>query len=594
MTFFCAKCQKRHDVREISADMWSICKDGLREALKARFKELIDTSGNHSANKEDLYDLYNDILGFILIPEPQLSEVPNKNRESRINACFSLNPNNLKQLSNLRKEGSVAVGNYVIHFGTILNLYSRWNEAQYSIDVVPKEWFSISIYEQPVKVFFSENGVVDKVTDMENVPFSEGDHMHGFTHICSSCGCVLSRASGTAEEIVVALAGAPRAGKTACMVAMISSLLNGGCPGIRVIPMAHDDKWSDLSREIEYYQQGMRVEKTPDRITDVPAHSLKVQLNDRNHTQRVLTIVDMPGEFWQGTHGLTTDFFKQYAGIYENIDCIWFVISKATICLSNVHMIPESVQDALLNFVSEDVGIIRDSAPQNLSANLSMLKTQLQHPLPPTMVIVSKPDYSIGELDEEKTRQYKLFPPETMDVPSSNGSELMQVLNSDATRLFGMNQYPIYEHSNNVRQFIDDVCPSFLTSIESNCSDHFYAAVSPYGHPAADRDDLGCDVPTPYHELYPFLWALSIQGGLQVYQDCKWLKKNFFGKVVSDEHTRELVFFRHKEQNLPAPHGGKEKQLWEDRKLVNNAIRNNLLMNSRKYVPEVVINHERP
>ena len=594
MTFFCAKCQKRHDVREISADMWSICKDRLREQLKSRLKELIDAPGDHSDNREDLYDLYNDILGFILIPEPQLREIPGKYREARINACFSLNSHNIKQLSNLRKEGSVAVGTYTIRLGTLLDLYSRWNEAQYGIDIVPKEWLNMVVFEQQVKVFFTDFGVVDKVTDIENDPFSDDDRMHGFTHICSNCGCVLSRAAGTAEEIVVALAGAPRAGKTACMVAMISSLLNGGCPGIQVIPMAHDDKWNDLSKEIEYYQQGMRVEKTPDRIADVPAHSLKVQLNDRHHTQRVLTIVDMPGEFWQGTYGLTTDFFKQYAGIYENIDCIWFVISKATICLSNVHMIPESVQDDLLNFVSEDVDIIKNSAPHSLSVNLSMLKDQLQRPLPPTMVIVSKPDYSVGELDEEKTRQYKLFPYETTNVPGCNAEDLMQALNSDSSRLYGLNQYPMYEHADNVRQFIDDVCNSFLNSIESNCASHFYASVSPYGHPAADRDDLSSEVPTPYHELYPFLWTMAIHGGLQIYQDCKWLKKNFFGKVISDEHTRELVFFRHHESDRLPPKAGKETQIWEDRALVYDTIRNNLLMNGHKYVPEVVINHERP
>lgn len=594
MTFFCAKCQKRHDVREISADMWSICKDGLRDELKIRLKKLIDTSGDNSDIKQDLFDLYNNILAFILVPEPKLSDIAGKSRSSRINAYFALNPNNLKQLTSLRKDGSVAIGTYFIRLGTLLSLYSRWDEALCSIDIVPNEWLDTVMYEQQIKVYFAQNGVIDKVTDMENVPFADADHMHGFTHICSNCGCVLSRASGTAEEIVVALAGAPRAGKTACMVAMINSLLNGGCPGIRVIPMAHDDKWSDLSKEIEYYRQGMRVEKTPDRITDVPAHSLKVQLNDKQNTQRVITIVDMPGEFWQGTHGLTEDFFKQYAGIYENIDCIWFVISKSTVCLSNIHMIPESVENDLLHFVSEDVGIIRNSAPQNLAINLSMLKNQLQRPLPPTMVIVSKPDYSIGALDEAKTRQYMMFPAEVFDVPDCNASELMQVLSSDNKRLYGMNQYPMYEHSNNVRQFIEDVCPPFLTAIESNCEDHFYASVSPYGHPAVDRDNLTSAAPTPYHELYPFLWTMSVMAGLQVYQDCKWLKTNFLGWVISDQHTKELVFFRRGTLAQAAPRGNKERQAWEDRKSVYHAIQNNLLMNGSKYISEVVINHERP
>lgn len=590
MTFFCAKCQKRHDVRDISADMWSICKDGLREQLKERFKALIDAPGAHSENKEDLYDLYNDMLGFILMPEPKISQVSGKHTDARINAFFSLNSTSVRQLVNAHRSGNVVTGTYTIRFGILLNLYARWDGANYSIQVVPHEWYDKVMYEQDLKAYFDDNGVLDKVTDMDNVPFPLEDQMQGFTHICPHCGRVLSRASGTAEEIVVALAGAPRAGKTACMVSMLHSLMNGVCPGIRVIPMANDDKWNDLSKEIEYYSRGMRVEKTPDKITAVPAHSVKVELSDKYHTQRVITIVDMPGEFWQGTTGLTPQFFKDYSGIYENIDCIWFVISKATVCLSDVAMIPDMVQEELLVNVSEDVGIIKNSAPQNLAVNLSMLKSQLQKEMPPIMVIVSKPDYSVGDLDEEKTREYKLFPADNMDVPSCNANDLMQVLHNDSKSLNGINQYPIWQHAANVRAFIEETCPSFLSAIESNCENRFYAAVSPYGHPAADRDDYASMAPTPYHELFPFLWTLAIQGGMPIRQDVRWLGKNFLGRVVSDEHTRERVFFRYTEKDVPA---SKKDKKGEDRKHVTDTIRNNLLMNGQKFIPEVVINHER-
>lgn len=590
MTFFCAKCQKRHDVREISADMWSICKDGLRDQMKERFKALIDAPGSHTENKEDLYDLYNDMLGFILKPEPEIKQVEGKHTDARINAFFPLNSTNVKKLQNPKRSGNVVTGVYTVRFGILLNLYARWGEAQYSIGIVPREWYDEVMYEQEIKAYFDNNGVIDKVTDTENVPFSIDGQMHGFTHICPHCGRVLSRASGTAEEIVVALAGAPRAGKTACMVSMLNSLLDGSCTGIQVIPMAHDDKWDDLNKEIDYFSRGMRVEKTPDKITAVPAHSVKIQLNDKHQTQRVLTIVDMPGEFWQGTSGLTADFFKQYSGIYQNIDCIWFVISKATICLSEVKTIPEEVQQELLNKASEDVDIIKKSAPQNLSMNLSMLKSQLQKELPPIMVIVSKPDYSVSELDEEKTREYNLFPVDGMDVTSSNAADMMEVLHNDSRLLYGLNQYPIWQHAANVRAFIEQTCPSFLSAIESNCKDRFYTVVSPYGHPAFDRDDEMSMAPTPYHEMFPFLWTLAIQGGLQIRQDCRWLKKNFWGKIVSDEHTRELLFFRYTEKD---PTAAKKNEKAEDRKRVTDTIRNNLLMNGYKYIPEVVIDHEK-
>ena len=600
MTFFCAKCQKRHDVHEISADLWSICKrkddqgnSQLRENVKTRFMELINTRGG-GTEKAELMSLYNNVLAFLNSPEPAIGEVSGWHREARINAFFALNKNTYRTALNTNAEGDVVSGTYKIRLGILLNLYSRWDLADYvsAISLIPKEWYNEVIHEQEMKVYFGDNGVLDKVTDLENVPFPEGDEMHGFTHICPHCGHELSRAAGAAEEIVVALAGAPRAGKTACMVAMLSSILKNNCPGIRIVPMAHDHKWDNLRGEIDFYDQGKKVEKTPDKLTEVPAHSILIQLNDRAKTQRVLTIVDMPGEFWQGTTGLTPEFFREYAGIYENIDCIWFVISKATVCLSHTSNIPNYVVEDLSKIVSEEADIIRKSAPQNLSINLGMLDSQLQKPMPPIIVIVSKADYSITEVDEERTRTYKLFPEDLMEVASENASDLNTALKTDSHRLHGLGQYPLYEHSNNVRSFIEDTCPPFLTAIEENCPDHFYTAVSPYGHPALDRDADYTEEPNPYHELFPFIWTLAIKGGLQIFQGCKWIKKNFLNMVVSEEHSKELVTFRYTNRNMPVPKG-KDKQRIEDLNQVYKAISNNMLMNGHNYISEVVINHEK-
>ena len=84
---------------------------------------------------------------------------------------------------------------------------------------------------------------------------------------------------------------------------------------------------------------------------------------------------------------------------------------------------------------------------------------------------------------------------------------------------------------------------------------------------------------------------MAIQGGLQAHQDVKWLKKNFLGRIVSEEHTRELVFFRYNEGRAAV---SKKDKVAEDRKCVMDTIRNNLLMNGSKFIPEVIINHEKP
>lgn len=609
MTYFCAKCQKRHDVSEISADMWSICRPTLRNRVNERLKELIEAPGDHNEHKTELFDLYNDLLGFLASPNPVVESSQGKHKEAQVNAYFPLNMANCKEkLSNSTINSGVISGTYNIQLGDLLLLLPRWDQQSslQSLQYVPKSWYAETLLSLPMQAYFYENGLLDKVTDTDNVPFTDktatatmtGESRStdlGYTHICPHCGCVISRAAGRAEEIVVALAGAPRAGKTACMIATLNSLLQNNCPGVRIVPMDNDTKWSNLESEIKnYYRKGKKVEKTPDKITEVPAHSILLEVSGNPRIRKVLTIVDMPGEFWQGASGLTADFFKQYSGIYENIDCIWFVISKATVSLSHVDQIPAHVQEKLRSEVSEDAEIIQKSAPQNLSINLGMLKDHLNHrgkPMPPMIVIVSKPDYSTTVLDQKKNQEYRLFPDE--NVASVNAEELACTLKANKQKGFGVAQYPIFDHSKHVRTFIEDTCPAFLSAVEENCPDRCYVAVSPYGHAAGDRDDLDLDPPVPYHELVPFIWTLAIQGGLLIYQNCKWLKINILGRVVSEEHTREAVSFRYTNRNLPVLKRGKAKREVEDRNRFYNAICNNLLMNGRSFVSEVVIPHEK-
>lgn len=597
MTYFCAKCQKRHNVTEISADMWSICRPKLRNRVTQRLKELIDAPGSHSEHETELFDLYNDLLGFLASPNPVLEPAGEMHQEAQVNAYFPLNGANCeKRLSGHTTNGRVISGLYRVNLGELLALLPRWDQQSTSQNIayVPKAWYHETLLSLPLQAYFRENGVLDKVTDMQNVPFTDGTDL-GYTHICPHCGCVISRAAGRAEEIVVALAGAPRAGKTACMIATLNSLLQGKCPGVRIVPMDNDSKWSNLENEIQnYYRKGKKVEKTPDKITEVPAHSILLEVAGNPRIHKVLTIVDMPGEFWQGASGLTADFFKQYSGIYENIDCIWFVISKATISLSQAESIPEHVQEMLRNEVSEDAQIIQNSAPQNLSRNLDMLKEHLnanKKPMPPMIVIVSKPDYCTTPLDKNKTREFHLFPGE--DVATANVKELGTIMKANNRGGFGVVQYPVYAHAMDVRAFIEDTSHEFLSAVEDNCDDRCYVAVSPYGHAAGDRDDPELNAPVPYHELIPLIWTLAIQGGLTIYQNCKWLKKGFLGGTTQEEHTREAVFFRYTNRNLPVPKRRAERRVVEDRNLVYAAICNNLMMNGRNFVAEVVIHHEK-
>lgn len=604
MTFFCSKCQTRHDAHDISADMWSICRDTIKDGTVEVLKELISGTEDESRLRQ-LNDLFNDLIRMINTTEPKIRVGDGLQKTVRINGFFALNRNNVQDLANVKKKeenqyGSSVCGDYTVRFGTLLRVYDKWDQSNATTDCVPADWYDRVVCVQPLIASFNENGVLDTVSGLDHVPFSQYGKMLGFVHICPHCGCVLSRASGAAPEIVVALAGSPRAGKTSCMVAMFHALQQGSCPGIQIVPVPHDEKWKVLQKEIDNYASCYKVEKTPDNDTEVPAHSVLIQIGDRNDHLRVLTIVDMAGEFWEGGSGLSDRFFEDYAGIYEHIDCIWYVISKATVLLSQAAIIPETVNQKLIEHVSEDKDIILKSKPEQLSNNLNMLQKHLKKRMPPIMVIVSKPDHMISELDRQKTSQFQLFPVEEDNAALCNAEDLQMTVGSDRNQRHYIRQRPLRSHADNVREFIADVAPSYLNAIERNCPDRFYTALAPYGRPATDKDEPSVGAPIPYHELYPILWTLAVHGGMQITQSVRWLKKNFLGFTVSEEHTDERVTFVHT-VHPQVDARGRDRRRAEDLKLVYDTVRANLLMNDSedgtkkvmKYVAETVIQHER-
>lgn len=601
MDFFCAKCQKRHNVKMISADMWSVCGKQLREEVKNWFESW--QNDDHSDNAEAMRRLKDDILTFLGLADANgaLSMEPfaGRSADARINAYFALYEGNFKnQLVGMTTVPGKTTGIYIIRLGMVLTLYMHWMDADEACvklaEQLQEGLRDTVILEQPITITYNDNGTLNRVGDEKDVPFSrKNGEMVGFNRICPCCGRVLSRASGRAEEIVVALAGAARAGKTACLVATISALNSGKFAGAQIIPQAHDGMWTRLEKEVRFYERGEKVEKTPINLNEAPAYSFLIKMKDPHETQRVLTVVDMPGEAWFSEKGLAEQFFRDYAGIYENLDAIWMVISKATICLSGAFTIPEDVGQELNHVASEDVEIIQNAAPERLHTNLDFLRTKLHKKLPPTLVIVSKPDYQLrGEADAG------LFPTNCGDIAYTSREELDRLVNINTRELVGMRQTPLWNHAADVRDFIKNTAPKYIEAIEQNCEDRFYMSVSPYGHSASDRtadpDSNVCEnLPSAYHELYPFLWTMAIHGAVPISQHVTWITRDILGRVRDEESQNRPYFFRcRREQQVPMLKGNAKIQ-WEDLLQIEKTIGDNLLMHTLKCSTEVVLNHKR-
>lgn len=595
MTYFCTKCQKRHPVTDISADLWSIVRDDVTMELDELSIRLQQQA--KEKNGDEIADFFDALIRFINDAESIPVDTSAFYGEKSVNAFFPLNATNIRQLQNIGKSGRTISGTYVITLQQLFDLYSRHapGRSERLVEAARKhisgEWMQSPVCQQRITAFFDTNYVLDKVTDQNDVPFDIHGRMLGFRRICPHCGRELSRAAGRAEEIVVALSGSPRAGKSSCMVAMANSLLqNGHTYGLSIVPMSHDNQWEQLSQEMETYRKCGKITKTPDTQRIVPSHSMLIRLKDARATERVLTIVDMPGEFWQSGRGLTAEFFQQYSGIFENIDCIWFVVSKATVRMSQSN-IPDAIRQVLADNTSEDVEVIRNANPMNVGINFGMLKDQLassmQKAMPPTMIIVSKPDFVVGPADREETRKYQLFPDSSEDISGCNARETASALKMDRERLYGIREAPMFAHSRNVRTFIDKVNPTLLAAVEDNCHNRFYASLSPYGRPAREGTE-GYEVPTPYHELFPLLWTLSVTGALRVYHPCSWQKLNWLHAIVRTENTEEAVQYDYR---TPTESVSRSRQQ-QDVALLRADVCRNLFMQTARHIT-TVIDHER-
>lgn len=597
MNYFCANCQERHPAEDIAADMWSICKADARRGLVQVTDRMQDAFSTNEDIKMLIIDLNDSLMKFINQDNPRLND--------KLRSLFALDRKGMAQLQNRQKNGRIVTGTYTINLGKLFATYMQLANDK-DMDMIAgisaqkwQKWFDEPVCSLDVKVLLDENGTFEAITDMQNAHFERDGKKLGFRRICSHCGRVLSNVAGRAEEIVVALAGSPRAGKTSCMVAMISALQEQHCPGMTIAALGNDETMANINEELDCYKKCQKVTKTTDDQLTVPTYSMLLSLKQKQggeadgnvEVKRVLTIADMPGEFWQAGDGLTEEFFKQYSGLYMSIDCIWFVTSKATVRLSQSD-IPEHVKSSLKEDTSEDADVIYKANPAQLEGNLSRLKQHMEangKKVPPVLMIVSKPDFAVSDEDTRATKEYGMFPLRG-NVLTQNAKETMSAVRGNADRPFmGIMEKYMFNHSRNVREYIKTCNTHFLGAVENNCPDRFYMSVSAYGQPAL-KPEQGSKGPTPYHELYPLFWTLMITGATRVYHKIQWQTVGFFGGISKIEDDVEGVRYRYdKVETLLSRATGKQRK---DMEIIYRDIENNLLTHRETY-SESVINHPR-
>lgn len=608
ITYFCTKCQKRHPISDISADMWSICKPGLSNKITSLLEDFYDEMVEKRSDELNALD---DVLsGFVNKTGTVTIDTEAYSGRVRVNQLFALNSSSMSMIEGRKVSGSTLSGDYTVTLGKIIDLVHKYTTDEDDIEAIEvggslltNEMMMTPVVSIPIMVQFNKHGAVDMVCDKENVPFEMNGTMVGMERICGHCGQQLSRNAGYAEEIVIALAGTPRAGKTSTMIAMVHSLLNNPNNPIRVLPMGHDVQWKNVEKEVELYRRGFKITKTPVNYENAPAYSMLVRLNDSKGTERVLTMIDMPGEFWEGGDGLTAEFFRNYMEVYRNIDCIWYMISKASVVMSTYYNIPHQIVEKLKHETSETEELIQKAHPNMLMNNLSMLKEQfrstLGKELPPIMVIVTKPDYCSSQVDADETYKYRLFPVGSDNIAQINAQQSRYITAVRNNVLYGLMEKNYYEQAYYVRMYIQEKNKALLDAIESNCPNRSFVALSPYGHPAVtpDSDDgqSGYESNTPetpeaFRELYPVLWTLGITGAVPIVHQVKWMTKGLLGAVTSEETTQEMVTIDFRTE--VDPNYRPKRQNERDNLQIQKDICSNMMMQGARFL-NTCIDHKR-
>lgn len=562
MEYFCAKCKKKHQVTDIAVDLWNICADQVR----INASKLLSTL----ESDDDLDDLNTNLTGFLGNQEDSGKMFLFKGSEIR------------DLLQDLSVEGDVYTGVFTLKMWWLIENYKKsiqgtaYTELPQKCEDMIRPLSDQIIFHQKLKFTFAKVGLEKEmmfkcVTDEHDDPFTDDSTgiSQGYQRKCPHCGGKLSSAVGYAQEIVIALSGAPRAGKTSCLTAVVSALSGYKFRGLSMEIPNNDPLWQKLALEVDKFNHSIKVEKTPMDLSDVPAYSFLVHVGNE---KRVMTFVDMPGEFWMGTHGLSKDFHTKYMGLYRNIDCMWLFISKPTVHEEALSSDTVRTQEIIRKTGDMSASELSNthSAALTLAHNLGSLcgyLTSLGEKVPPVAVVMTKAEADLG--DEQEIRERGIFPINTNSPVNEWNQRDMSKVIPLVNGTFCLNEHEYYKRSNSIREYLGSKNHVLLQQIENHVRNRTYIAMAAYGHPAKDPvigQRPAINPPEAFRELFPLVWTLAITGTIPVLHGVVKIKKNIFGSITSKEEASQSWRFdyRFMPQSNNKKENMRQQSIWCD------------------------------
>ena len=562
LEYFCPKCQKRHPVNNIAADLSDFFSAILSGDDCTNMLSIPDDENANNIRMDISDNLMrsDDLRRHFVWTYERASEMSNgdsANNEHQTDLFCTLK----------------------MSLSQLLDLYRKWAEKKYSDD-------SINAYEEALKasgkyesVLFDAkiaftfkyvksiagNGEEQLDTVFDSAVIDCMKERKTFKNKCcflsndKFCGFQLSEFSGMAPEIVVAMAGGARAGKTVYVLSLIKSLREHGEEfGITLYMPSSDNPIGKATNTLlDQYNKGEIADKTKiEKKAQDLTYSFRIEVNRKEGQKtsaenRVFTVIDMPGEFWSGKNGeglQQQEFMDNYRSIYSTIDFLWFFVSNVGVLNKEI---VERKWETIASEVADSKDIIKAMVePAILKTTITTVLHSLGR-MPPTALVTTKTDYifadegsALREQNLREIRDYELFPVESDfagnlkiaygqsvktanedDLYGFNGKKGLIKVDSDKVghRRLSLNLDVFARRVSMVKNYLSSSnhVPSLVTTFRDNFDCKTFLALASYGHLAFDPKNreneskdfyAGKEEPTPYRVLYPFFWSLALSG----------------------------------------------------------------------------------
>lgn len=436
-------------------------------------------------------------------------------------------------------EGKVLVGTYTLTGSWLKKNCVRFKLTPENVADLPDDMFLLQ-----KKLGFYHSNVADcrfpeKIRDWDSQVVISNERR------CIKCGQRLSPDTGRAKELRILLQGSSRAGKTSAILAIVSKLLEKGFDeddvGFRAqLTLRKKDDGEDVSRyhewlakEIEYYQQSIKVEKTDQNQDKIFLYSLLVRADSK---KLVLTFVDMPGEYFDKADEKDQPqekekLLKLYAPIYNLCDVVWT-------CLRYETVVSQNMTDAQWQKLENDTGLSKELASyteyRKYRSRLDELTkefndrgfTQPKHAVILTMTDSIVSVYAPSDEELQNMRSNHIIPAVN---DKEEAPELITITGCDRHMVFL--ERSCYNLCHRISNYISQKNRLLHKLFNSFSPQTKYFAIAAYGHPALDRPTGETTLqktnqkPHPYHIELPLLWTMAVCGYLPIQYEIKLNRK---------------------------------------------------------------------